>query len=159
MVTEHDCLAIIELVKHEVVPAIGCTEPAAVALAVAKAREVLGHFPDKIEVLLSRNIMKNAMGVGIPGTGMVGLPIAVALGALVGDANLGLEVLRNVTPEAVQKGRELIDSRMMSFAVQEPETQKVFVEVRCSKGLDGVWCASRASTITSAMCRKTESYY
>jgi L-cysteine desulfidase len=134
MVTEHDRLAIIELVKHEVVPAIGCTEPAAVALAVAKAREVLGDFPDKIEVLLSRNIMKNAMGVGIPGTGMVGLPIAVALGALVGDSKLGLEVLRNVTPEAVQQGRELIDSRMMSFAVQEPETQKVFVEVCCRKG-------------------------
>ena len=75
---------IIELIKKEVIPAIGCTEPIAVALCVAKAAETLGVKPEKIEVLLSANILKNAMGVGIPGTGMVGLPIAVALGALIG---------------------------------------------------------------------------
>ena len=69
---------IIELIKKEVIPAIGCTEPIAVALCVAKAAETLGVKPEKIEVLLSANILKNAMGVGIPGTGMVGLPIAVA---------------------------------------------------------------------------------
>ena len=68
---------IISLIHQEVIPAIGCTEPVAVALAAAKAAEVLGHRPEKIEVLLSANILKNAMGVGIPGTGMVGLPIAV----------------------------------------------------------------------------------
>ena len=68
---------IIELIKKEVIPAIGCTEPIAVALCVAKAAETLGVKPEKIEVLLSANILKNAMGVGIPGTGMVGLPIAV----------------------------------------------------------------------------------
>ena len=71
---------IIDLIKKEVIPAIGCTEPIAVALCVAKAAETLGMKPEKIEVLLSANILKNAMGVGIPGTDMVGLPIAVALG-------------------------------------------------------------------------------
>ena len=75
---------IIDLIKKEVIPAIGCTEPIAVALCVAKAAETLGVKPEKIEVLLSANILKNAMGVGIPGTDMVGLPIAVALGALIG---------------------------------------------------------------------------
>ena len=82
--TESERRQIIELIKKEVIPAIGCTEPIAVALCVAKAAETLGAKPEKIEVLLSANILKNAMGVGIPGTGMVGLPIAVALGALIG---------------------------------------------------------------------------
>ncbi|MDE5647708.1 MAG: serine dehydratase subunit alpha family protein, partial [Muribaculaceae bacterium] len=69
-----------DLIGREVVPAIGCTEPVAVALAVAKATETLGGdaAPARIEVTLSGNILKNAMGVGIPGTGMIGLPIAIA---------------------------------------------------------------------------------
>ena len=69
---------IIALVKREVVPAIGCTEPIAVALCVAKATEILGMKPEKINVWLSANILKNAMGVGIPGTGMIGPPMAIA---------------------------------------------------------------------------------
>ena len=79
--TESERRQIIELIKKEVIPAIGCTEPIAVALAAAKAAEVLGRKPEKIEVYLSANILKNAMGVGIPGTGMVGLPIAIASGS------------------------------------------------------------------------------
>ena len=59
---------IIALIKREVVPAIGCTEPIAVALCVAKATETLGCHPENIKVFLSANILKNAMGVGIPGT-------------------------------------------------------------------------------------------
>ena len=70
----------IDLIKSEVIPATGCTEPVAVALATAKASAVLGEEPKEIEVLLSANMLKNAMGVGIPGTGMIGLPIAIALG-------------------------------------------------------------------------------
>ena len=65
---------ITKLVKREVVPALGCTEPAAVSLCVAKATEMLGNLPDKIFVKLSANMLKNAMGVGIPGTGMIGCP-------------------------------------------------------------------------------------
>ncbi len=64
---------IIALMKREVVPAVGCTEPMAVALCVSRATEALGCKPEKITVLLSANILKNAMGVGIPGTGMIGL--------------------------------------------------------------------------------------
>ncbi|MGN0215098.1 MAG: serine dehydratase subunit alpha family protein, partial [Prevotella sp.] len=77
---------ILDLIHREVVPAVGCTEPMAVALCTARATELLGCRPDEIEVLLSANILKNAMGVGIPGTGMIGLPIAVALGALIGKS-------------------------------------------------------------------------
>ena len=74
---------IVELIHQQVVPAVGCTEPMAVALCTARATELLGQRPEHISVLLSANILKNAMGVGIPGTGMIGLPIAIALGALV----------------------------------------------------------------------------
>ena len=90
------------LIKREVVPAIGCTEPVAVALCTARATELLGQQPEKIEVKLSANILKNAMGVGIPGTGMIGLPIAIALGAIVGRSEYGLEVLRDANEEAVE---------------------------------------------------------
>ena len=69
---------IIDLINKEVVPAVGCTEPMAVALCTARATELLGRRPEKITVLLSANMLKNAMGVGIPGTGMIGLPIAIA---------------------------------------------------------------------------------
>ena len=86
MITETERKRIIDLIHQEVVPAIGCTEPIAVALCVAKATETLGTKPEKINVLLSANILKNAMGVGIPGTGMIGLPIAIALGALIGKS-------------------------------------------------------------------------
>lgn len=107
--------AIISLIKKEVVPAIGCTEPAAVSLAVAKATELLGELPEKITLSLSGNIIKNAMGVGIPGTGMIGLPIAVALGAIIGRPEYGLEVLRDVDSEAVERGRSYIAEDRISI--------------------------------------------
>jgi L-cysteine desulfidase len=97
---------IIALMKREVVPAIGCTEPMCVALCVAYATETLGCEPTGITVRLSANILKNAMGVGIPGTGMVGLPIAIALGALIGKSEYQLQVLQDCTPEAVERGKD-----------------------------------------------------
>ena len=108
---------IISLIHQEVIPAIGCTEPVAVALAAAKAAEVLGERPEKIDVLLSANILKNAMGVGIPGTGMVGLPIAIALGTLIGKSSYELEVLRDITPEALQAGKAMIDEKIIHIAL------------------------------------------
>ena len=98
MLTDLERKEILQLLHEQVVPAIGCTEPMAVALCVAKATEQLGERPEHISLRLSANILKNAMGVGIPGTGMVGLPIAVALGALIGKSAYGLEVLRDCTP-------------------------------------------------------------
>ena len=111
--------AIADLLRREVVPAIGCTEPMAVALCTARARELLGGLPERIEVLLSANILKNAMGVGIPGTGMIGLPIAVALGAQIGRSECGLEVLRDVTPEAVARARDYLAADAVSVALKE----------------------------------------
>ncbi|MEG2573907.1 MAG: serine dehydratase subunit alpha family protein, partial [Bacteroides sp.] len=122
---------IIALVQREVIPAIGCTEPIAVALAVAKASETLGRLPQKITVCLSANILKNAMGVGIPGTGMIGLPIAVALGALIGKSEYQLEVLKESTPEAVEQGRKMIAERKITISLKEDITEKLYIEVIC----------------------------
>ena len=97
---------LLELLRSEVVPAIGCTEPIAVALCVARAKELLGVEPDEITVYLSKNVYKNALAVGIPNTGMTGLPIAIALGATVGKSEYMLEVLRDATPEAVAYAKE-----------------------------------------------------
>ena len=124
---------IISLIHQEVIPAIGCTEPVAVALAAAKAAEVLGERPEKIDVLLSANILKNAMGVGIPGTGMVGLPIAIALGTLIGKSSYELEVLRDITPEALQAGKAMIDEKIIHIALKE-HVDKLYIEVICTAG-------------------------
>lgn len=125
---------IIALVKREVVPAIGCTEPIAVALCVAKATETLGVKPEKINVWLSANILKNAMGVGIPGTGMIGLPIAIALGALIGKSEYQLEVLKDSTLEAVEAGKHFIDEKRISIALKPDITEKLYIKVRCEAG-------------------------
>lgn len=127
---------IIELVQREVVPAIGCTEPIAVALCVAKATEILGNLPEKINVKLSGNMLKNAMGVGIPGTGMVGLPIAVALGALVGKSEYQLEVLRDVNADAVSRGKQYIAENRISVSLKEGECDKLYIEVLAQNSTD-----------------------
>lgn len=113
---------------------MGCTEPICVALAVSKATEVLGEVPARIEARLSANILKNAMGVGIPGTGMVGLPIAIALGALIGRSGYGLEVLKDCTPEAVEQGREYIAGERIHIRLKEDTEEKLYVEVTCRSG-------------------------
>ena len=125
---------IIALIHREVVPAIGCTEPMCVALCTAKATEKLGCRPEKIEALLSANILKNAMGVGIPGTGMIGLPIAIALGALIGKSAYQLEVLKDLTPEALEEGKQYVAGNHISIRQKENITEKLYAEVICSAG-------------------------
>ena len=129
MFSPNERAKIIALINREVVPAIGCTEPIAVALCTARAAELLDTQPEKIEVRLSANILKNAMGVGIPGTGMIGLPIAVALGALVGRSEYRLEVLRDVTPEAVGRGARYIDEKRVCISLKEDIAEKLYIEV------------------------------
>lgn len=125
---------IIDLIKREVVPAIGCTEPIAVALCVAYATETLGCRPEKIDVYLSANVLKNAMGVGIPGTGMIGLPIAIALGALIGKTEYQLEVLKDCTPEEVARGKEMIEKNCIDIKLKENISEKLYIEVTCHAG-------------------------
>ena len=123
---------IIALINQEVVPAIGCTEPMAVALATARATEALGSRPAKIKALLSANILKNAMGVGIPGTGMIGLPIAIALGALIGKSEYQLEVLRDLTLETLEEGKTYINAKRIDISLKDDITEKLYVEILCT---------------------------
>lgn len=125
---------IIALMNREIVPAIGCTEPIAVALCVAKATETLGCCPERIEARLSANVLKNAMGVGIPGTGMTGLPIAMALGALVGKSEYELEVLKDADKDAVERGKKMIDEKRIAVDLKYNITEKLYIEVEVFAG-------------------------
>ena len=120
---------IIALVHKEVVPAIGCTEPMAVALCTARAVEQLGCRPEKIAAYLSANILKNAMGVGIPGTGMTGLPIAIALGALIGKSSYQLEVLRDLTAESLEEGKAFVAGDKIDIRLKKGICEKLYIEI------------------------------
>jgi len=98
----------ITLLKREVVPALGCTEPMSVALAAANCSKLLGQDPDRIRVWVSGNLFKNGMGVGVPGTGMIGLPVAAAVGITGGNPDAGLEVLKTLTPAQVEAAKALL---------------------------------------------------
>ncbi len=122
---------IIDLIKREVVPAVGCTEPMAVALCAAKATEILGCKPEKIVAHLSGNILKNAMGVGIPGTGMIGLPIAIALGALVGKSEYKLEVIKDLNDASLEDAKQYIKEQRIDILRKSNITEKLYIEVQC----------------------------
>ena len=125
---------IIALMNREIIPAIGCTEPIAVALCVAKATETLGCRPERIEARLSANVLKIAMGVGIPGTGMPGLPIAMALGALVGKSEYELEVLKDADAAAVEEGKKMIDEKRIDVDLKYNITEKLYIEIEVFAG-------------------------
>lgn len=123
---------IINLINKEVVPAVGCTEPMAVALCAAKAAEVLGCRPQKVRAQLSANILKNAMGVGIPGTGMIGLPIAIALGTLIGKSEYQLEVIKDLTPETLEEGKAFIKEQRITILRKSNIEEKLYIEIESS---------------------------
>ena len=124
------------LLHREVIPAIGCTEPIAVSLCVAKACETLGQRPQKIEVALSPNIYKNAMGVGIPNTGMTGLPIAVALGAVAGKSEYELQVLKDADSSAVEQAKAYLQSADINIDIDRTTTQMLYIRVEAFAGKD-----------------------
>ena len=125
---------LLHLLRSEVIPAIGCTEPIAVALCTARAKELLGAEPDKITVYLSKNVYKNALAVGIPNTGMTGLPIAIALGATVGKSEYMLEVLRDATPEAVAYAKEYMLRVPATIKVDYDAPSLLYIHVEVADG-------------------------
>ena len=130
---------IIELIRKEVKPALGCTEPIAVALAVAKAMEIMEDkrgtvSPDwrmmdgwTLSIEVSGNILKNGMGVGIPGTGMVGLHIAAALGAVCGKSEYGLEVLHDLDEASISRAKQLVENKSVTVGLAETD-HKLYVK-------------------------------
>jgi L-cysteine desulfidase len=160
MLTPSEKEQIVSLIKKEVVPAIGCTEPVAVALCVAKATETLGRLPGKIKIYLSANILKNAMGVGIPGTKMVGLPIAVALGASIGKSEYGLQVLKDLTPEDVEAGKQYIAEKRIEIALKENIDDVLYIEAHCIEGNnEAVAVIRRNHTNFSCISKNGETIY
>ena len=123
-----------EILQQEVVLATGCTEPGAVALCVAKCRETLGCEPGHVVLRLSKNVYKNAMGVGIPGTGMIGLPIAVAMAVTHGDSTRGLEVL-TIPAEEVEDAKRWLANKSDCIEIGVKETSdKLYIECHCVAG-------------------------
>ena len=125
---------LLQLLRREVIPAIGCTEPIAVALCVARAKELLGAEPDNITIYLSKNVYKNALAVGIPNTGMTGLPIAIALGATVGKSEYMLEVLRDATPEAVAYAKQYMLRVPATIKVDYDAPSLLYIHVEVANG-------------------------
>lgn len=110
----------LNILKSELIPALGCTEPIAIAYASAKAAQLLGEFPDSIEMRLSGNIIKNVKGVTVPNSGgLKGIDIAAVLGAVGGNADKALEVLEEITPEHIQKAKELTELGICSCSLAE----------------------------------------
>ncbi|WP_299018022.1 serine dehydratase subunit alpha family protein [uncultured Photobacterium sp.] len=132
---KHLWTGFIETVKKEVVPALGCTEPVSVALAASIATTHLNNKPTRIDAFVSPNLMKNGMGVGVPGTGMVGLPIAAAVGALAGESEAGLEVLKNITPDDVALAKQMLDKQQVTVGVA-PVSNILYAKVTVSDGQD-----------------------
>jgi len=129
----------IAIINREVVPALGCTEPACLALAAARAKEALGRNPEKVTALISGNLLKNGMGVAVPGTGMAGLDIAAAVGIFGGKSELGLEVLRDLTQDHVNMGKALIAEKRIKIQVADTD-ELIFADVVVSAGDDTARC-------------------
>lgn len=124
----------IELLKREVKPAFGCTEPIALAFASAKAAELLGVTPDHIHGCLSGNIIKNAKSVTIPNSeGRTGIYYSLILGALVGTAKKELEVLEDVTHEQVVAADRLFEADFCSIELAEG-VENLYIEVVATAG-------------------------
>ncbi|MGJ3353589.1 serine dehydratase subunit alpha family protein [Providencia sp. Je.9.19] len=118
----------INAVKQEVKPALGCTEPISLALAAAKAASYVNGEVIRVCAFVSPNLMKNGMGVTVPGTGMVGLPIAAVLGAIGGDADAGLEVLKSATPDAIERSKVMLAAGLVTVDIKKPCDDVIYSE-------------------------------
>lgn len=108
------------ILKDELVPALGCTEPIAIAYAAAKARGVLGQMPESMEMCCSGNIIKNVKGVTVPNSGgLKGIDVAATLGVVGGDSSKELEVLEGVTEDHIRQTEELVKQGFCRCSLQE----------------------------------------
>ena len=128
----------LQILREELLPAMGCTEPIAMAYAAAKARQTLGEMPDRIDIVISGNIIKNVKSVVVPNTGgLKGITAAIAAGTVVGDADRQLEVLSSVKPEEIPKIAEFMKSCEMT--VMKSDSGKLLdIDLHMYKGTDNV---------------------
>ena len=128
----------LQILKEELIPAMGCTEPIAMAYAAAKARAVLGKTPEKIDIVISGNIIKNVKSVIVPNTGgLKGITAAIAAGVAVGNADKQLEVLADVKQEDIPKIAEFMSSCQMT--VMKSQSDKLLdIDLHLYAGSDSV---------------------
>lgn len=127
-----------EVLKHELVPALGCTEPIAIAFTAAKAREVLGRMPEKMKVYCSGNIIKNVKSVTVPSTnGLKGIASSAVAGAVGGDPSMGFEVLKPLTKENVETIKDYLNEGICQVGLLDTDAV-LDIEVRMSAGNDDV---------------------
>ncbi|AKN29799.1 hypothetical protein Ccar_02615 [Clostridium carboxidivorans P7] len=119
---------LVSILKDQVVPALGCTEPTAVAYAAAMAKEVLGEQVESLDIYVDRNILKNGKEVGIPGTSEKGNVVAVALALIVGKSEYKLEVLKEVTNESLDEALKLIDKKMINLHLKK-DVSGLYIEI------------------------------
>lgn len=122
MLTPEIADKIIAIVRKDVTPALGCTEPISLALASAVAASYLSAPVKLIQAKVSPNLMKNGMGVTVPGTGMVGLPIAAAVGAIAGDPQAGLEVLKKIQLDDVEKAKLMLKKHQVRVEIADTDS-------------------------------------
>ena len=122
------------ILKKELVTAMGCTEPIAIAYAAAKCREVLGKLPESCHVRCSGNIVKNVMGVTVPNSGgMKGIDVAATLGVLGGDAGRDLEVLQSVTEAHIEQAKTLLSEGFCTCALEQG-VENLYILIRLTAG-------------------------
>ena len=122
------------ILKSELLPAMGCTEPIAVAFAAAKARAVLGKMPERIVMYCSGNIIKNVKGVTVPNSGgQKGIEVAAVLGAVGGREDLELEVLNSITEDQIEKTKELVKAGICGCNLVEGE-ENLYIRAEVSAG-------------------------
>lgn len=127
----------VQILKNELVPALGCTEPIAIAYAAARAREVLGGFPESVEMNCSGNIIKNVKGVTVPNSGgLKGIDVAAALGIVGGDPSKELKVLESIRPEHIEQAKELVGRGFCSCRLIE-DVENLYIIARVDGG--GHW--------------------
>ena len=127
-VTVMDKDTLLHIVKSEIERTTGCTDPVSIALAVSRAVRELGCVPDEVEVVVSPNLYKNAINVGIPGTGKRGMVWAAALGAVIDNSDAGLAILDAVDEAAMRAAGELIEKRRVCVGYDQraPDAQGLF---------------------------------
>lgn len=144
---------IIETLQNEVKPAMGCTEPVAVALAAAKASAQLsGEEICELDIKVSPNIFKNGLGVGIPNSDYIGLDIAASLGAIGGDANSGLKVLETITPDHEKSALKLITEGKLRVSVADTDLKiYILAEVKSKNHVGKAEIKNKHDQITCVM--------
>lgn len=135
MLTRYDIQHILKLLKQEVVPEVGCNEPLAIALACAKAREILGQEPEQVIAKLSNTIMLNSIGSVIPGSeGMIGIAPAIALGVVAGKTDAGLDTLCHIGHEEVQLAKRFMSEKPCVVKHAPQVFEQIYIEIEAIAG-------------------------